>query len=112
MIIPSHLFVLQVRKAAQEAVKVLLEKPPGDMTHHPACGATAKFCVQQIEENGGMHIYLYGMMIKLSITVCHDIALVWENCQKTIIAGMDSHFSFLSGSLYHQSFKNVELLKL
>lgn len=46
------------------------------MTHHPACGATAKFCVQQIEENGGMHIYLYGMMIKLSITVCHDIALV------------------------------------
>lgn len=43
----------KVRKAAQEAVKVLLEKPPGDMTHHPACGATAKFCVQQIEENGG-----------------------------------------------------------
>ena len=53
MIIPNHLFVMQVRKAAHEAVTVLLKKLPGDMTHHPACGATAKFCVQQIEEHGG-----------------------------------------------------------
>lgn len=44
---------MQVRKAAQEAVTVLLKKPPGDMQHHPASATTAKFCVQQIEEHGG-----------------------------------------------------------
>ena len=46
-------FLLQVRKAAQEAVTLLLKKPPGDMQHHPASATTAKFCVQQIEEHGG-----------------------------------------------------------
>ena len=49
----SPLFPLQVRKAAQEAVTLLLKKPPGDMQHHPASATTAKFCVQQIEEHGG-----------------------------------------------------------
>ncbi|XP_020606990.1 RRP12-like protein [Orbicella faveolata] len=43
----------KVRKAAQEAVTLLLKKPPGDMQHHPASATTAKFCVQQIEEHGG-----------------------------------------------------------
>ncbi|KAJ7336526.1 pre-rRNA processing protein [Desmophyllum pertusum] len=43
----------KVRKAAQEAVTVLLKKTPGDMQHHPASATTAKFCVQQIEEHGG-----------------------------------------------------------
>lgn len=45
--------LMQVRKAAQEAVMALLKKPPGDMQHHPASATTAKFCVQQIEEHGG-----------------------------------------------------------
>lgn len=44
---------MQVRKAAQEAVTLLLKKPPGDMQHHPASASTAKFCIQQIEEHGG-----------------------------------------------------------
>ncbi len=44
---------MQVRKAAQEAVTLLLKKPPGDMQHHPASATTAKFCIQQIEEHGG-----------------------------------------------------------
>jgi len=43
----------KVRKAAQEAVTLLLKKPPGDMPFHPASSATVKFCVQQIEEHGG-----------------------------------------------------------
>lgn len=50
---PFSLFPLQVRKAAQEAVTLLLKKPPGDMQHHPASATTAKFSVQQIEEHGG-----------------------------------------------------------
>lgn len=52
---PSSMLVSlsQVRKAAQEAVTVLLKKTPGDMQHHPASATTAKFCVQQIEEHGG-----------------------------------------------------------
>lgn len=42
----------KVRRAAQEAVTVLLKKPPGEMPHHPASSGTVKFCVQQIEEHG------------------------------------------------------------
>jgi len=52
------LFPLQVRKAAQEAVTLLLKKPPGDMQHHPASATMAKFCVQQIEEHGGKGVSL------------------------------------------------------
>ena len=54
----SPLFPMQVRKAAQEAVTLLLKKPPGDMQHHPASATTAKFCVQQIEEHGGKRVGL------------------------------------------------------
>lgn len=43
----------KVRKAAQEAVTLLLKKPPGDLSYHPASSATIKFCVKQIEEHGG-----------------------------------------------------------
>ncbi|XP_073238782.1 RRP12-like protein isoform X1 [Porites lutea] len=43
----------KVRKAAQEAVTLLLKKPPGDLLYHPASSATVKFCVKQIEEHGG-----------------------------------------------------------
>ena len=48
----------QVRKAAQEAVRVVLKgsqfittenAPP----YHPAASATAKYCIQQIEQCGG-----------------------------------------------------------
>ena len=49
----SLMFAMQVRKAAQEAITLLLKKPPGDMQHHPASAATAKFCIQQMEEHGG-----------------------------------------------------------
>ncbi len=47
-----------MRKAAQESVRVILKgsafmisanAPP----HHPAASATAKYCIQQIEECGG-----------------------------------------------------------
>lgn len=47
---------MQVRKAAQEAVTLLLKKPPGELSYHPASSATVKFCVKQIEEYGGMVI--------------------------------------------------------
>lgn len=43
----------KIRKGAVEAVTLLLKKPPGNMRHHPACSATVKFCVQQVEEHGG-----------------------------------------------------------
>ena len=46
----------QVRKTAQDAVKTILESPPGDMDYHPATTATTKFCVQQIEQLGGMEV--------------------------------------------------------
>ena len=60
------LVFVKVRKAAVEAVRVVLKassfmtpsdddvssSPPPD--HHPAASVTAKFCVQQIEKSGGM----------------------------------------------------------
>ena len=46
----------QVRKTAQDAVKTILESPPGDVDYHPATTATTKFCVQQIEQLGGMEV--------------------------------------------------------
>ncbi|XP_015759470.1 PREDICTED: RRP12-like protein [Acropora digitifera] len=43
----------KVRRSAQEAVRLLLGKPPGNVKHHPACSSTVKYCVQQIEKHGG-----------------------------------------------------------
>ncbi|XP_071507435.1 RRP12-like protein [Diadema antillarum] len=48
----------KVRKAAHHAVTAILRGSkfmtcPDPPSHHPAAGATAKFCVQQIEQHGG-----------------------------------------------------------
>lgn len=43
----------KVRRSAQEAVRLLLRNPPGNVKHHPACSSTVKYCVQQIEKHGG-----------------------------------------------------------
>ena len=53
----------QVRRSAQEAVRLLLRKPPGNVKHHPACSSTVKYCVQQIEKHGGKALLFYKLNI-------------------------------------------------
>ena len=66
----------QVRRSAQEAVRLLLMKPPGNVKHHPACSSTVKYCVQQIEKHGGKALLFYKLNIAKVINLLSFIFLV------------------------------------
>nr|KAG5693708.1 hypothetical protein BaRGS_008350 [Batillaria attramentaria] len=59
---------MQVRKAAQQAVKIVLKgslfmTQPDAPSHHPAAALTAKFCVQIIESQGE----LFGLKVPVKL---------------------------------------------
>jgi hypothetical protein len=45
---------LKVRKCAQESVAVIMKSTPGNSEYHPACQATTKFCIQELEKYKGI----------------------------------------------------------
>ena len=44
----------KVRKCSQESVAAIINCNPGDTEFHPACQATTKFCIQELEKYKGM----------------------------------------------------------
>ncbi|KXJ27467.1 RRP12-like protein [Exaiptasia diaphana] len=83
----------KIRKGAQDAVETLLKKPPNDLDFHPAAGATAKFCVQQIQQHGGSTqstttLHVIGLLKEIiSLLPIQSVKTVCENLLKLMTLG-------------------------